>query len=52
MTYADFALYVIMDLIRLVEPEEIKKHSILVKWMSRVESLPGVKVHVDEECWI
>ena len=43
VTYADFALYTIMDLIRLVEPEVITKHSILVKWMSRIERLPGVK---------
>merc|ERR1711936_1099231 len=43
VTYADFALYTIMDLIRLVEPNVIKKYSILVQWMSRIESLPGVK---------
>merc|ERR1711874_622239 len=43
VTYADFALYTIMDLIRLVEPNVIKKYSILVQWMARIESLPGVK---------
>merc|ERR1711910_131640 len=43
VTFADFALYTIMDLIRLVEPEVIKKYSILEQWMSRIESLPGVK---------
>ena len=60
VTYADFALYNVMDLIRnltlfclitssyndcrLVEPNVIKTFSILVRWMSRIESLPGVKV--------
>merc|ERR1712024_15505 len=43
VTFADFALYNIMDLIRLVEPKVIQKYSILVQWMSRIESLPGVK---------
>ena len=50
VTYADFAMYTIMDLIRLVEPDVIKKYSVLVKWMARVESLPGVKVGVAVRC--
>ena len=27
-----------------MEPNVIKKYSILVQWMARIESLPGVKV--------
>ena len=50
VTYADFAMYTIMDLIRLVEPDVIKKYSVLGKWMARVESLPGVKVGVAVRC--
>ena len=50
VTYADFAMYTIMDLIRLVEPDVIKKYSVLVKWMARIESLPGVKVGVAVRC--
>ena len=50
VTYADFAMYTIMDLIRLVEPDVIKKYSVLVKWMGRIESLPGVKVGVAVRC--
>ena len=50
VTYADFAMYTIMDLVRLVEPDVIKKYSVLVKWMARVESLPGVKVGVAVRC--
>ena len=50
VTYADFAMYTIMDLIRLVEPDVIKKYSVLAKWMARIESLPGVKVGVAVRC--
>ena len=50
VTYADFAMYTIMDLVRLVEPDVIKKYSVLVKWMARIESLPGVKVGVAVRC--
>ena len=37
VTYADFALYTIMDLVRLVEPEVISPHDNITAWMARVE---------------
>ena len=43
VSYADFALYNIMDLVRLVEPGVISEHNNITAWMSRVEQLPGVK---------
>ena len=46
-TYADFALYTIMDLVRLVEPEVINQHDNIAAWMTRVEQLPGVKEYVE-----
>ena len=47
VTYADFALYVIMDLVRLVEPGVISAHNNITSWMARVEQLPGVKEYLD-----
>merc|ERR1711936_505021 len=43
VTYADFAMYNIMDLVRLVEPEALKSQTNILDWMARIESLPGVK---------
>ena len=45
--YADFALYTIMDLVRLVEPGVVSEHAALAAWMARVEQLPGVKQYLD-----
>ena len=47
VTYADFALYVIMDLVRLVEPGVISQHNNVTSWMARVEQLPGVKNYLE-----
>ena len=44
VSYADFALYTIMDLVRLVEPGVISEHNNITTWMSRVEQLPGVNL--------
>ena len=46
-TYADFALYTIMDLVRLVEPGVVSKHANITAWMARVEQLPGVKEYLE-----
>ena len=46
VTYADFAMFHIMDLVRMVEPNLISKNDNLVKWMNRVENLPGVKEYL------
>jgi len=46
VTYADFAMFHIMDLVRLVEPNLISQNDNLVKWMNRVENLPGVKEYL------
>ena len=46
-TYADFALYTIMDLVRLVEPGVISQHANITAWMARVEQLPGVKEYLE-----
>ena len=46
-TYADFALFTIMDLVRLVEPGVVSQHANLAAWMARVEQLPGVKEYVE-----
>ena len=46
-TYADFALYTIMDLVRLMEPGVISKHDNITAWMARVEQLPGVKEYLE-----
>ena len=46
-TYADFALYTIMDLVRLVEPGVVSQHDNIAAWMTRVEQLPGVKEYVE-----
>jgi len=46
-TYADFALYTIMDLVRLVEPGVISQHASITAWMARVEQLPGVKEYLE-----
>merc|ERR1711988_419379 len=46
VTYADFALYVIFDLVRLVEPGVVSEHNNITSWMSRVEQLPGVKEYL------
>merc|ERR1712029_946467 len=46
-TYADFALYTIMDLVRLVEPGVISQHANITAWMARVEQLSGVKEYLD-----
>ena len=40
----DFNISMLLNGCRLVEPNVIKKYSILVQWISRIESLPGVKV--------
>merc|ERR1711872_255415 len=47
VSYADFAIYNIMDLVRLVEPLVISEHNNIVAWMSRVEQLPGVKEYLN-----
>ena len=47
VTYADFALYVIMDLVRLLEPGVISQHNNITSWMARVEQLPGVKNYLE-----
>ena len=47
VTYADFALYVIMDLVRLVEPGVVSRHTNITAWMARVEQLEGVKQYLD-----
>ena len=46
-TYADFAIYTIMDLVRLVEPGEVSQHDNITAWMARVEQLPGVKEYLE-----
>ena len=46
-TYADFALYTIMDLVRLVEPGVVSQHDNIAAWMTRVEQLPGVKEYIE-----
>ena len=46
-TYADFALYTIMDLVRLVEPGVVSQHAYITAWMARVEQLPGVKEYLE-----
>ena len=46
-TYADFAIYTVMDLVRLVEPKEISQHDNITAWMARVEQLPGVKEYLE-----
>ena len=46
-TYADFALFTIMDLVRLVEPGVVSQHSNIGAWMARVEQLPRVKEYVE-----
>ena len=46
-TYADFAMYTIMDLVRLVEPGVVSQHDNIAAWMTRVEQLPGVKEYVE-----
>ena len=45
--YADFAVYTILDLVRLVEPGVVSEHAALAAWMGRVEQLPGVKQYLD-----
>ena len=45
-TYSDFALYTIMDLVRLVEPGVVSQHANITAWMARVEQLPGVKEYL------
>ena len=47
VTYADFALYTIMDLVRLVEPGVVSQHDNITAWMARVEQLPGVKEYLE-----
>jgi len=47
VTYADFALYTIMDLVRLVEPGVVSQHDNITAWMARVEQLPGVKQYLE-----
>ena len=47
VTYADFALYTIMDLVRLVEPGVVSQHANITAWMARVEQLPGVKQYLE-----
>ena len=47
VTYADFALYVIMDLVRLVKPGVVSRHTNITAWMARVEQLEGVKQYLD-----
>ena len=49
-TYADFAIYTVMDLVRLVEPGEpgeVSQHDNITAWMARVEQLPGVKEYLE-----
>ena len=46
-TYADFALFTIMDLVRLVEPGVVSQHANITAWMARVEQLPGVKEYLE-----
>jgi len=46
-TYADFALFTIMDLVRLVEPGVVSQHSNIGAWMASVEQLPGVKEYLE-----
>merc|ERR1712165_302456 len=46
VTYGDFAMYNIMDLVRLVEPEALKAHTNILEWMARIECLPGVKEYL------
>jgi len=45
-TYGDFAVWVIMDLIRTVKPAVINEQNTIVLWMKRIESLPGVKEYL------
>ena len=45
--YADFAVYTILDLVRLVEPGVVSEHAALAAWMGRVEQLPRVKQYLD-----
>ena len=47
VTYADFAVYTILDLVRLVEPGVVSQHNNLAAWMARVEQLPGVKQYLE-----
>ena len=47
MSYADFAIYHILDLVRFVKPEVISEHDNITAWMIRVEQLPGVKEYLD-----
>jgi len=47
VSYADFAIYHIMDLVRFVEPGVISEHNNITAWMSRVEQLPGVKEYLN-----
>ena len=46
-TYADFALYTVMDLVRLVEPGVVSQHDNITAWMAKVEQLPGVKEYLE-----
>ena len=46
-SYADLALYVIMDLVRMVKPGVVSKHTNITAWMARVEQLEGVKQYLD-----
>ena len=43
VTYCDFQIYVYFDLARLVEPGVLNDYPGVMQWMSRVETLPGVK---------
>jgi len=45
-TYGDFAIWVIMDLIRTVKPAAIAEQDTIAKWMKKVESLAGVKEYL------
>ena len=47
MSYADFAIYHILDLVRFVKPEVINELDNIVAWMTRVEQLPGVKEYLN-----
>ena len=47
MSYADFAIYHILDLVRFVKPEVINELDNIVAWMARVEKLPGVKEYLN-----
>ena len=47
VTYADFAVFTILDLVRLVEPGVVSQHNNLAAWMGRVEQLPGVKQYLE-----